>query len=272
MSTDAQTDSLARLLAIMARLRDPAGGCPWDRRQSFATIAPYTIEEAYEVADAIERGDLDALRNELGDLLFQVVYHARMAEEVGAFAFPDVARAIGDKLIRRHPELFDAGPRGGPSWEDQKLQERRVAARAPDADPSALADIAQALPALMRALKLQKRAARTGFDWPALAPVMEKMEEELEEFREACGAPDVPHRVFEEVGDLLFTCVNLARHAGADPEAALRAANGRFEARFRYVEDRLREHGRHPEDATPEELDALWEAAKRHLAAAPHRP
>ncbi|HQU15905.1 MAG: nucleoside triphosphate pyrophosphohydrolase [Chromatiales bacterium 21-64-14] len=269
MDTHEPVDPLARLLHIMARLRDPDAGCPWDRRQTFATIAPYTLEEAYEVADAVERGDLGALRSELGDLLYQVVYHARMAEEAGAFTFADVAQSISDKLTHRHPEIFGAAagavaPAERRSWEDHKLQERKAGA---GTDPSALADIARALPALMRALKLQNRAARTGFDWPGLDPVLEKMEEELDELREAASAPDTAARVFEEVGDLLFTGVNLARHTGADPEAALRAANGRFEARFRYVEDRLRERSRRPEDTTPEELDSLWEEAKRHLTA-----
>lgn len=268
-------EPIARLLAIMARLRDPEHGGPWDRRQTFATIAPYTIEEAHEVADAIERGDLEALRGELGDLLFQVVYHARLAEEAGAFDFHDVVHAITDKLVHRHPQVLGGSPQGrtGPgAWEGHKIRERRARDAGPDADPSLLADIGRALPALMRALKLQKRTARVGLDWPGAEPVLEKLEEEVEELRAAFGPNEAPERVGEELGDVLFTCVNLARHAGVDPEAALRGANARFERRFRYIESRLREQGRVPEQATPEELDALWREAKAEETEAATRP
>ncbi len=262
--SDSAGAALGRLLAIMARLRDPQHGCPWDLRQSFATIAPYTIEEAHEVADAIERNDLEALRGELGDLLFQVVYHARLAEEAGAFDFAAVARAIADKLVSRHPHLFDPDAAGTPpargAWEDHKIRENR--SRAGGGDPSLLADIGRALPALLRAHKLQKRVARVGFDWPGPAPVLEKLDEEIAELRAALSAHAAPERVTAELGDVLFTCVNLARHLGVDPEAALRGANARFERRFRYIEERLRRSGRRPEDAGAEELEALWREAK----------
>ncbi len=270
-------EPIARLLAIMARLRDPEHGAPWDRRQTFATIAPYTIEEAHEVADAIERGDLEALRGELGDLLFQVVYHARLAEEAGAFDFRDVVHAITDKLVHRHPQVLGGSPRGraapGPgAWEGHKIRERRARDAGPDADPSLLADIGRALPALMRALKLQKRTARVGLDRPRAEPVLEKLEEEVGELRAAFGPNEAPERVAEELGDVLFTCVNLARHAGVDPEAALRGANARFERRFRHIESRLREQGRVPEQAPQEELDALWREAKAEEAGPATRP
>ncbi len=275
MNQTPDPEPIARLLAIMARLRDPEHGGPWDRRQTFATIAPYTIEEAHEVADAIERGDLEALRGELGDLLFQVVYHARLAEEAGAFDFRDVVRAITDKLVHRHPQVFGGSPRGRAepgTWEGHKIRERRARDAGPDADPSLLADIGRALPALMRALKLQKRTARVGLDWPGAEPVLEKLEEEVEELRAAFDPNEAPERVGEELGDVLFTCVNLARHAGVDPEAALRGANARFERRFRYIESRLREQGRVPEQAPPEELDALWCEAKAEETGAATRP
>lgn len=240
------TKSLADLLKIMAQLRSPEG-CPWDREQSFASIAPYTIEEAYEVADAIERGDMAALMDELGDLLFQVVFHAQMAEEAGLFAFDDVARAIVGKMLRRHPHVFGDGAR--PDWEAIKAQERAKAE-----DQSALAGVAQSLPALMRAEKIQKRAARTGFDWPDAEGPLAKVHEEIAEVRASTTAAERE----EEVGDLLFAVVNWARHLGVDPEVALRSANGKFERRFRRIE------------GTPgfsamdlEEMETLWVAAKK---------
>jgi ATP diphosphatase len=257
---------IERLLEVMRRLRDPESGCPWDLEQSFATIAPYTIEEAYEVADAIERGDMADLEGELGDLLLQVVYHAQMASERRLFDFDRLAHAIADKMIRRHPHVFggasvasaDAQSR---AWEQQKAGER--AARAADgADPSVLADIPAVLPALTRAMKLQRRAARVGFDWPAAAPVLGKVREELAEIEQALALGDEA-AVRAEVGDLLFALVNLARHLDADPEAALRASNARFERRFRRIERRLRAQGRAPQDASLDELDELWEEAKR---------
>src|SRR3954463_15638737 len=225
MDQKAASLALERLAAIMARLRDPERGCEWDVAQTFATIAPYTIEEAYEVADAIERGDLDALKDELGDLALQVVFHARMAEETGAFDLSDVLTAIADKMERRHPHVFGDAP--SPGWEAVKAAER-----AGKDDPSALAGVARALPALLRAEKLQKRAARTGFDWPDPSGARAKIDEELAEVEAAA----TPEEVEEEIGDLLFAVVNWARKQGVDPEAALRAANAKFERRFKAME------------------------------------
>ena len=242
---------LDRLLAIMARLRDPENGCEWDREQTFTTIAPYTIEEAYEVADACERGDLSDLKDELGDLLLQVVFHSRMAEEIGAFAFKDVAAAIADKMERRHPHIFgDAA--ASPGWEALKAAER-------DAKPdgSALAGVATGLPALLRAEKLGKRAARTGFDWPDASGARAKIDEELAEVEAAA-----PEHVAEEIGDLLFAVVNLARHRGVDPEAALRAGNAKFERRFRAMEDMA---GAAFAGLSLEAKEALWMQAKRSV-------
>ncbi|MCL6620050.1 MAG: nucleoside triphosphate pyrophosphohydrolase [Thermomonas hydrothermalis] len=237
--------NIQTLLAIMARLRDPQTGCPWDVQQTFASIAPYTIEEAYEVADAIDRGDLEALREELGDLLLQVVFHARMAEEAGAFTFQDVVAAIVDKLVRRHPHVFGSAQPGSAQaqqaqWEAHKQAERQQRG---DTDRSALAGIARGLPEWQRALKLQQRAARVGFDWPGPAPVLEKLQEELEEVRAEFAAvaanPDDPAaqaRLEDEIGDLLFVVLNLARHARVDAGTALRRANAKFERRFRMME------------------------------------
>ncbi|ODU19824.1 MAG: nucleoside triphosphate pyrophosphohydrolase [Sphingomonas sp. SCN 67-18] len=222
---NAKPPSLAELVEIMARLRDPERGCPWDVEQNFATIAPYTIEEAYEVADAIERDDMAALRDELGDLQLQVVYHARMAEERGAFAIDDVLGAICAKMVRRHPHVFGDGE--SPGWEELKAAER-----ADDADGSALAGVAAALPALLRAEKIQRRAARSGFDWPDASGARAKIDEELAEVSAASNAEE---RV-DEIGDLLFAVVNWARHLGVEPEAALRQANAKFERRFRAME------------------------------------
>jgi ATP diphosphatase len=224
-ATESQTDMIENLRDIMARLRDPDTGCPWDKEQNFRTIAPYTIEEAYEVADAIERGDMDALKDELGDLQLQVVYHARMAEEAGAFALRDVLDTICAKMIRRHPHVFGDGD--SPGWEEIKAQERTA-----KADDSALAGVATALPALLRAEKLGRRAARTGFDWPDDEGVRAKIDEEIAEVL-AAGTPD---ERAEEIGDLLFAVVNWARHLRVDPEAALRGANAKFEKRFRAME------------------------------------
>jgi MazG family protein len=269
------------LLRVMARLRDPETGCPWDREQTFASISPYTIEEAYEVADAIARSDLDALKDELGDLLLQVVYHARMAEEDGRFGFNDVVDAITAKMIRRHPHVFeDASLRdaflASGTWERIKAEEKATrgsatrgdAARgATDEAGSLLDDVPLALPALTRAVKLQKKAARVGFDWPSLAPVLAKIEEEIGELRaaiaeerEARGAPS--QKITEEFGDLLFVMANVARHLGVDPEASLRDANAKFVRRFASIEAALRAEGRTPEDATLEEMDQLWDEAK----------
>jgi ATP diphosphatase len=255
-------DNISRLLSIMATLRGPQG-CPWDRAQTFASIAPFTVEEAYEVADAIDRQDLASLRDELGDLLFQVVFHARLAEEQAAFAFPDVVNAIADKLERRHPHVFSATRTSASvaesrqTWEDQKASERAVSA-----DPSALAGVARSLPALLRAAKLGARAARVGFDWSTPAEVRAKLAEELAELAEAEASGDAA-AVADELGDVLFTIVNLARRLGVPPEAALQAANGKFERRFREVERRVMAAGRSLTDLSPGELDAEWNAVKR---------
>lgn len=260
------TRHIERLIEIMARLRAPEGGCPWDLEQTFATIAPYTVEEAYEVADAIQRGDLSDLKEELGDLLLQVVFHARMAEEMEAFAFEDVAKAIADKMIRRHPHVFgDASERDVEtqtvSWEATKAAERaEKAAKAPAS--SALDGVALALPALMRAEKLQKRAARVGFDWPEARQVLDKIEEEIGELRVEIDAGAPKDAVEDEVGDLLFAIANLARHLKVDPEAALRRCNAKFERRFRSIEAALAAEGRKPENASLEEMEALWQRAK----------
>jgi len=236
---------IATLLAIMARLRDPDGGCPWDVQQSFATIAPYTIEEAYEVADAIDRNDLGDLRDELGDLLLQVVFHAQMADEQGAFAFADVVAAISDKMLRRHPHVFagasvEDAEQQTREWEAHKRRERDAAGHA---DTSALAGIARGLPEWQRAIKLQQRAARIGFDWPGPEPVIAKLHEEIEEVRVEFAAvaadgndADAHARLQDEIGDLMFVCANLARHAKVDPGTALRHANAKFERRFRAME------------------------------------
>ncbi len=250
---------MARLLEIMRRLRDPETGCPWDIEQDFATIAPYTIEEAYEVADAIERGAMAELPGELGDLLFQVVYHAQMAEEAGYFAFADVVRAIADKMVMRHPHVFGEESRDKTA-EDQVRDWEAVKARERGARASVLDGVAKGLPALTRAVKLQNRAARVGFDWPESGEVLDKVAEEAAELR---AAADDPARAFEEFGDLLFVLANLARHLDIDPEAALRAANAKFIRRFGSVEGTLRAQGRRPEEATLAEMDALWDEAKR---------
>jgi nucleoside triphosphate diphosphatase len=263
-------EPMARLLAVMAWLRDRRHGCPWDVEQTFRTIAPYTIEEAYEVADAIDRDDLGALKEELGDLLLQVVYHAQMAHESGAFGFTDVASAIADKMVDRHPHVFgDARVATAEaqtvSWEARKAIER--AAKRAGAEPAgALDGVARALPALLRAEKIQKRAARVGFDWKQTDPVIDKIEEELGELRAELEAGDVDQaRLTDELGDVLFAVANLARHCKIDPEAALRATNDKFERRFRHIERRLAEAGRKPADATLEEMEALWQEAKTRV-------
>ncbi len=255
-------DQIARLLDIMARLRDPLTGCPWDQVQDFASIAPYTIEEAYEVADAIGRQDMQALPDELGDLLFQVVYHARLAEEAGHFAFADVARSIADKMVRRHPHVFgDAAAREAAShsdaWEAQKAGERRARD-----EHGALAGVPVGLPALTRAEKLTKRAARVGFDWPDTDAVLAKLDEEVAELRAELGVAD-PVRLADELGDMLFVLANLARKLKLDPEACLRAANDKFARRFSAVEWRLAEAGRNPAESSLAEMEDAWQAVKR---------
>ena len=245
---------LRRLLDIMARLRDPARGCPWDRQQTFETIAPYTIEEAYEVADAITRGDRGDLLDELGDLLFQVVYHARMAEEEGSFGFADVARAIADKMIRRHPHVF--GNADFPGWEEQKRQERAARLRLGTLDGVPLG-----LPSLTRALKLTARAGRVGFDWPDAARVLDKLDEEAAELRAELQDAD-PERLEDEVGDILFVAANLARKLDLDPETCLRRANEKFGRRFRQVEQRVAAEGLSLPEAGLERMEAHWTAVK----------
>jgi ATP diphosphatase len=307
--TDAGKKTIADLVAVMAALRTPVTGCPWDLEQSYETIAPYTIEEAYEVADAIERGDRVDLQEELGDLLLQVVYHSRLAEEEGAFSFADVVDGITRKMVRRHPHVFgDATARSAGMakgmWETIKAEEKADKARrkaaaawegllpltapaddtkrgvsvpepamvtrgwdgAPDAMTSqVLADVPRALPALTRAFKLQEKAARVGFDWPSIAPVFDKVREEVAELEVATGLAAVSTQpasqaaVQEELGDLLFVMANLARHLKIDPEEALRRANAKFKRRFAYVEARLAEEGRTPEQSTLAEMDALWD-------------
>jgi MazG family protein len=252
------------LLELMARLRDPADGCPWDREQTFATIAPYTIEEAYEVADAIERGEPRQLREELGDLLFQIVFHSRMAQERGWFDFADVATSIHDKLVRRHPHVFAGAPVEGleAHWEELKARERaESAARQASPDTSALADVPKALPALSRAAKLGRRAARVGFDWQEPGQVRDKVIEELGEVDEAL-ADEAHDRVTEELGDLLFAIANWTLHLKIDPEEALRAANAKFERRFRHMESLAGTRGASLESLTAAEWDELWRKAK----------
>jgi MazG family protein len=251
-----------RLLEIMVRLRDPERGCPWDKVQTFKTIAPYTVEEAYEVADAIEREDLGALREELGDLLLQVVYHARMAEEAGHFDFEAVAGGVADKLTARHPHVFgDAGMKDA-AQQTHDWEARKAVERAGKSQTGTLDGVPLALPGLTRAEKLQKRAARVGFDWPELAPVFGKIREELGELEQEVTAAAPKPRVQDELGDLLFAVANLARKLGVDPEQALRGTNAKFERRFRHVESRLVEQGRKPEQASLEEMDGYWDEAK----------
>ncbi|MSO70759.1 MAG: nucleoside triphosphate pyrophosphohydrolase [Alphaproteobacteria bacterium] len=256
-----------RLLALMVRLRDPQTGCPWDAEQTFVSIAPYSIEEAYEVADAIAREDLASLKDELGDLLLQVVFHARMAEEAGHFAFGDVAQAISDKLIRRHPHVFGDASRDAEdmrrNWEQSKAEERAARAATEGVAPSALDGVPLALPALTRCEKLQSRAARVGFDWPEAIQVLDKIEEEIKELRAEMTAQPVKARLEDELGDLLFAVVNLARHVKIDPEAALRAGNAKFERRFRAVEQELAEHGLEPASSSLERMEQSWAEVKR---------
>jgi ATP diphosphatase len=259
--------AIGRLLAIMTRLRDPVVGCPWDKEQDFSTIAPYTIEEAYEVADAIERGDMAALKDELGDLLFQVVFHAEMARERGAFDFAAVAERIADKMRRRHPHVFgDAEVKSAEAqtraWEAHKAAERAASAATRGRPHGALDGVALGLPALMRADKLQRRAARVGFDWPKAVQVVDKIEEEIGELRHELERGAVPDRIQDEIGDVLFAVTNLARHLAVDPEAALRRSNAKFERRFRRIEALLAASGRTPSDASLDELEALWQQAK----------
>ena len=251
-----------RLIAIMARLRDPESGCPWDIEQTFATIAPYTVEEAYEVADAIERSDLGDLKDELGDLLLQVVFHARMAEEQGAFGFEDVARAINEKMIRRHPHVFGGETYASladqkADWDALKAEERKGKAAA----AGLLDDVPVGLPALTRAVKLSKRAAGVGFVWPSAREVLAKLHEEVAELEAEIASGDL-EKARQEMGDVLFVVANLARTLEVDPEDSLRFTNAKFARRFRYIEQRLAERGKTPEQSDLAEMDALWDEAK----------
>ena len=263
-------NAMARLIGVMKRLRDPSGGCPWDLEQTFATIAPYTIEEAYEVADAIEGGDPTHLRDELGDLLFQVVFHARMAEERGWFDFDAVATAIHDKLLRRHPHVFSdtafaTDAERSANWEDQKARERDESAQKRGAAAaSVLGDIPKALPALSRAAKLGKRASRVGFDWPDAAGIRDKVNEELAELDAAAASADAD-AIAEELGDTLFTLVNLGRKLHVDAEEALRNANSKFDRRFRHMEGLATSRGLTLETLSPEQWEALWAESKQAL-------
>jgi MazG family protein len=258
--TDAS--AINALLEVMRRLRDPETGCPWDKEQTFATIAPYTVEESYEVADAIARDDMRDLKEELGDLLFQVVFHSRIAEEAGLFSFDDVAKGMADKLIRRHPHVFgDASHRTADeqtvAWEQVKAEERKAKDKG-----GILDDVPIGLPALTRAAKLTKRAARVGFDWPSLGEVLDKLDEETQELKAEIAAGDYD-KSRAELGDLLFVMANLARKLEVEPEDALRLTNAKFVRRFEAIEAALRAQGRTPEQSSLEEMDALWDAAKK---------
>ncbi len=260
------TKPIDRLLEIMAQLRNPEGGCPWDVEQDFQSIAPHTLEEAYEVVDAIYEGDMNNLREELGDLLLQVVFHAQMAKEENLFDFDDVAQAINDKLIRRHPHVFGnadikTAEAQTEAWEQIKAEERAAKGQ-PENPTSLLDDVPQALPALTRAAKLQKRAAKVGFDWPDIAPVFGKIDEEMGELKEAISAEDTEN-IRNEMGDVLFACANLARKLGVDPEDALRHTNRKFTRRFQFIEQSLAKKGKTPIESDLTEMDALWETAKK---------
>ena len=261
---DETLEQLARIIEVMRRLRDPKTGCPWDVEQTFATIAPYTIEEAYEVADAIARDDMDDIRDELGDLLLQVVFHARMAEEMNAFDLADVARSISDKMIERHPHVFGDEARPETEQQNRRWEEIKEAERRRRGRTGILDDVAAGLPPLTRAMKLQKRAARVGFDWDDPKDVIAKMEEECAELRREVEAGDAPpERIEDEIGDVLFVAVNIARKTGIDPETALAACNRKFERRFGYIESKAKECGRSLDDMSLDEMNALWRESKK---------
>lgn len=272
----APLQSVAELLDVMARLRDPNTGCPWDREQTFATIAPYTIEEAHEVAEAIAAGDRDALKDELGDLLFQVVFYAQMAAERGWFTFSEVAQGIADKMVRRHPHVFagasvESVAAQTDAWEAFKNKERAERAVARGDQPSVLDGVPATLPALTRAAKLQKRAARVGFDWHAIEDIFVTLESEIRELRVEIAAGD-PARIADELGDVLFSWVNLARYRDIDPEESLRGTNRKFERRFRRIEALLHEYGRTPQEASLAEMESLWQQAKHEERGAAPNP
>jgi MazG family protein len=258
--------SIQRIVNIMAALRDPDTGCPWDLKQDFKSIAPYALEEAYEVVDAIETGDMDQLRDELGDLLLQVVFHARMAEEAESFTFDDVVNAIADKMERRHPHVFGAkaevtSEQVKQNWEDMKAQERAAKSDTMAAPPSLLDDVPLALPAMTRAVKLQKRAARIGFDWTEPEPIFDKLEEEVNELREAMALKNAD-AIEDELGDVLFVVANIARHLKLDPETALRRGNAKFSRRFQQVEQQARAQSTDMSDFSLDDLESFWQRAK----------
>jgi len=260
--TEVSLRPIDRLLTIMATLRDPQRGCAWDLEQTFATIAPYTIEEAYEVADAIDHDDMAALKDELGDLLFQVVFHAQMAQDQGAFAFDEVATAIADKMVRRHPHVFGTAETRDAETQTVAWEATKADERAAKGHHSVLDGVARALPPMTRALKLQNRAARVGFDWAEPADVIAKISEEVAEIQHEIDVAAPPERLEDEMGDVLFACVNLARKLKIDPEQALKRANAKFDRRFRHIETALAAAGRSPERATLDEMEALWVEAK----------
>lgn len=257
-------ESIEKLLDVMASLRDAQAGCPWDLQQSFSTVAPYTVEEAYEVADAIERDDMGDLREELGDLLFQVVFHTQMAREAGHFDFDDVVGAISDKMIRRHPHVFGSDSERAAGAQDGSWEQIKQAERSKSEDNSAMAGVAKALPALVRAEKLGKRASRVGFDWPDRQGVRDKIREEIDELEQAVGTREIAD-IEEEFGDVLFAVVNLARHLDIDPEKALTRANHKFERRFREMEREIAARGKRFKDFNLESLDKRWRAAKKRV-------
>jgi MazG family protein len=259
---DLEHSGMPGLLAIMARLRDPDDGCPWDREQTLESIVPYTIEEAYEVADAIHRGNLEELREELGDLLFQVVFYAQIARELGAFGFDEVVAAICEKMLRRHPHVFGDTEIGSAEEQRRAWERHKAGERAQRAANGLLDGVAGSLPALIRAEKLQRRAAKVGFDWRAPEPVVDKIAEELEELRAEIRAGSDAKRLEDELGDLLFSCVNLARHLGLHPEQAIAGANRKFERRFGLIEAELGRRGHALEDTAPDELERLWTMSK----------
>lgn len=256
-------EQLDRIIDIMRRLRDPETGCPWDVEQDFSTIAPYTIEEAYEVADAVQRGNTDDIRDELGDLLLQVVFQSRIAEEAGLFTLADVARSISDKMVDRHPHVF--GDEDRPQVEEQsgRWEAIKAAERASRGKTGVLDDVAAGLPPMLRAMKLQKRAARVGFDWTQMDDIIAKLHEETDELRSEVTREQVNQdRVMDEVGDVLFVAVNLARRAGVDPETALMGCNSKFEQRFRYIENESEKNGYSIQDMSLDQMEALWQQAK----------
>ena len=260
-------NELERLIRIMRQLRDPQHGCPWDVKQTFESIAPYTIEEAYEVADAIARGDNNDIRDELGDLLLQVVFHARMAEEAGSFALVDVAKSISDKMVARHPHVFGREDTVTIDQQNQRWEDIKAAERARRGQTGTLDDVAAGLPAMLRALKLQKRAARVGFDWPEIDQVIDKLHEETAELKAELSGNPLENdrdqaRIADEVGDILFVAVNLARKAGIDPETALMGCNSKFEHRFRYIEQESEKYNKNIEDMSLLEMERFWQAAK----------